>query len=609
MEERVGLLWHRLISRGAERRYPGAAAPLTAIAKTAGVLFRAMGGDAGLQVRAASATEHGARRRWRERVAGAGRKVELAWVDGETLYLPSVLDVLPRRELNHDLYLWLIALAAAEPGDDLPWLEHNQQASLRVFARYPGMAPRYQRLREAVMALRPSPERLSADEAAQERLIRQALARPGSVTALPPARRLFFPVWLWLHPFPPHGNPAASSSASPAAGRRERGRQQEDFRRRQAERVSTPENKHGLMMLFRAESIFFLSDYVKVSRSMDEDDHPPAARNADELETISLTRDGESAASRVRFDLDLPSAEEDDTPLGEGVLLPEWHYRKQVHQPDHCRLQPMAAVKAPPCVLPPRLAPVARRLRSQFAALTPARVWRNGQYDGGELDLDACVQFTADRRGGVLAPERGLYRAHHCRDRDLACLLLADMSLSTDAWVSDQARVIDVIRDSLFLFSEALSATGDRFALYGFSSLKRGNVRFHGLKAFAEKYDAAARGRIAAIKPGFYTRMGAAIRHAGHLLEQEDRAQRLLLLLTDGKPNDLDQYEGRYGVEDTRMALAEVRRLGIRPFCVTIDEAANDYLPYLFGVDGYVVIHKPAQLPRELPLLYMQLTR
>jgi nitric oxide reductase NorD protein len=241
--------------------------------------------------------------------------------------------------------------------------------------------------------------------------------------------------------------------------------------------------------------------------------------------------------------------------------------------------------------------------------LAPVRSWLRAQQDGEEVDLDAWVQHAADRLAGTPAAERGLYRAQTNPQRDLACLLLADLSLSTDAYASDHARVIDVIRDSLFLFSEALSATGDRFAMYGFSSLRRSHVRFHRLKSFDERYDAAARGRIAAIKPGYYTRMGAAIRQASTLLTQQPNAQRLLLLLTDGKPNDLDRYEGRYGIEDTRVALHEARQLGLRPFCVTIDTDASDYLPHLFGAGGYAVIRKPEQLPHELPRLYAQMTR
>ena len=165
-----------------------------------------------------------------------------------------------------------------------------------------------------------------------------------------------------------------------------------------------------------------------------------------------------------------------------------------------------------------------------------------------------------------------------------------------------------MIRDSLFLFSEALQATGDRFALYGFSSRRRDHVRFHALKDFTSRYDNQVRGRIQAIRPGYYTRMGAAIRHATNLIDREPSRQKLLLLLTDGKPNDLDKYEGRYGVEDTRKAVHEALERGVRPFCVTIDEKAGDYLPYLFGSASYILVRNASELPSKLPLLYARLT-
>jgi nitric oxide reductase NorD protein len=536
----------------------------------------------------------------------------LTWCDEDILHLPTSIDILPSRALNRDLYLWLIALAAAKPDKRLHWFIRHQRASLALFEAFPGLEVRYRRLLPAIFALRPDPGGLPADEAEQERAIRAALENPGSIDTLPLARKPFYPVHLWLHPRPPKGGGAAADDFDGAPGGRESdggGVKKQEERRHEAERVEMPDEKKGFMMFFRAESIFSWAEFIKVNRPTEESDAANADEVANDLDRLSLARDDQTIAAKLRFDLDLPSAANDDAPLGAGVCLPEWHYKKQVLQPDFCRLQPMAALNAPPCALPQHLAATARRLRSQFEALTPAKVWLKNQFDGSELDIDACVQFTADRMGGLTAREEGLYRAHHFRDRDLACLLLADLSLSTDAWVSDEARVIDVIKDSLFLFSEALTATGDSFALYGFSSLKRENIRFHVIKEFAGKYNAEVRGRIAAIKPGFYTRMGAAIRHSANLLAKQRAGQRLLLILTDGKPNDLDQYEGRYGIEDTRMALSEARKLGLRPFCVTIDEKANSYLPHLFGVSGYVVIRKPAELPRELPLLYAQLTR
>lgn len=612
MEEYVGELWHKLVTRAASRRHPDAAVHLDEIGKSAAILFRALGGDPGLNVSAAPATRHGARRRWLERIAASGERIELAWRDDETLRLPERIDLFPERALNRDLYVWLVALSASEYGDDTPWLVRNQHATLATLERFPGLKTRYRRLVDALLPLRFAPEQLPKEEAAQECAIRQALLEPGSVAELPPARAAFQPVPLWPHPAPPGNAGGRAAHAGDGTVDRNSSGQIEEARSRRkhlAERTDMPDGKDGFLMLFRAESLFSWSEYIKVNRPQDDEEDTESAKlAAEDMDRLTVARDGDTSAAKLRFDLDLPAAGEDDVALGEGIPLPEWDYKKQVLLPDYCRLQEMVARQAQPCALPQELRRTARRLRNQFNALAPVRSWMRAQQDGEEIDLDQWLRMQADRQAGAMVPQFGLYRAQMNRQRDLACLLLADLSLSTDAWASDRARVIDVIRDSLFLFSEALSATGDRFALHGFSSLRRGHVRFHHLKRFDERYDAEVRGRIAAIKPGYYTRMGAAIRHASQLMAQQNSQQRLLLLLTDGKPNDLDRYEGRYGIEDTRAALLEARRQGVQPFCVTVDREANDYLPHLFGNSGYALIRDPEELPRELPKLYARLT-
>lgn len=610
MEEYVGALWDRLITGAAEKRHAAVGVQLDEIAKPAAIFFRALGGDPGLGISAAPAVRHGARRRLLQRVAGSGEKVELSWRDGEVLRLPSQIDLFAEKALNRDLYFWLVALAAVEIDHSLPWVVRNQQATLSTLKRFPGLQSRYDRLVAATLAIRIPPEKLPADEAAQENAIRQALLRPGTVDAILLAKRPFQPVPLWPHPHPPVSASAAGAngSGSPEQGAGAPGKKSR--RKHLAERTDATEDKNGFLMMFRAESLFSWSEFVKVNRPQDdEDDAETAQQVAEDMDSLTIARDGKTSAANVRFDLDLPAGAEDDTPLGEGVLLPEWNWKKQVMQPDYCSLQQLIAADAKSCELPHALRHTANRLRRQFQALTPTRHWLKGQQDGEELDMDAWVQLVSEKNSSMPTSEHGLYRAQVNQERDLACLLLADLSLSTDAYVSNHSRVIDVIRDSLLLFSEALTATGDSFALYGFSSLKRSQVRFHYIKGFEEKYSGQVRGRITAIKPGYYTRMGAAIRQASSLLVQQKKRQRLLLILTDGKPNDLDQYEGRYGIEDTRVALLEAKKLGLRPFCVTIDTEASDYLPHLFGAGGYVVIRNPEELPKELPLLYAQMTR
>ena len=611
MEELVGKLWHTWATKAASGHYPEAAVTLKEIEKTAGILFRAFGGDPGLKVAAATTETHGARRRLMQRIAGSGDKVTLARLDAETLRLPPVIAVFPEKSLNRDLYLWLAALAACDESSPLPWHIRNQRATLNTLQQFPGLKPRYDRLVTAHLAARIKPDVMRDDEAMQETALRQALRDPGSLSRFPPLYHREshppqpIPLWLTAAPAGEARPDTHKNAALPGEGG---GSDAIDNPAHKAEQVETPKNESPFLLMFRAESLLSWGEYVRANRAFDEDDDPNAADAAKDMDQLSILRDGQTRVSRVKFDLDLPSAAEDDTPVGPGLPLPEWDYRKNELLTDHCRLQPMIAADAVPAELPEALRKTAHRLRQQFAALAPARRWLKAQQDGPELDLDNCVRNIADRACGP-SPDPGAYLAQARCERDLACLLLADLSLSTDNWVSDSHRIIDVIRESLLLFAEAMSATGDRFGLYGFSSLKRHNVRFNLIKDFSTRYNAQARGRILALKPGYYTRMGAALRQAAHILAEQPASRRLLLLISDGKPNDLDLYDSRYGIEDTRMAIHEARRMGLQPFCVTVDREGGVYLPYIFGPAGFTVIRKPEDLPSRLPLLYAQLTR
>lgn len=609
MEEQVGALWHRLVTRAARRDHPAAAVELAEVRQAVATLFRALGGEPGLQVRAATETAHGARRRLLERIAGRGTHIELAWRDAETLRLPGRIAWFAERELNRELYLWLAALAACRPpaGDD--WLQRNAGATAALLVRCPGLRPRYRRLMQAHIAQRPAPAGLRPEDAAREHAIRLALYAPAAPAGpLPAARTPPAPVPLWLHPEPPCMTATPAAPDAPDADAAGSDSQAVDAgKRRRGERVEAPDGRGGLLA-FRLESLFTRAEYVNVDRSTEEGADPDARDALEDLEVLSLARDRRRTAARLRFDLDLPPEAQDDIHLGAGIALPEWDYRCRQLLPDHCRLQPLLARDAKPVALPSRLRRQASRLRAGFELLKPRRVWQRAQADGCELDLDAVIAHTTDRLHGRESDDPGLFRDFRNAARDLSCLLLADLSLSTDAYIDNAQRVIDVIRDSLFLFSEALTATGDRFALYGFSSRHRSHVRFHTLKTFGEPYTDSTRGRIAALRPGYYTRMGAAIRHATGLLQREPCSNRLLLLLTDGKPNDLDRYEGRYGIEDTRQAIQAAMQCGVRPFCVTIDERARDYLSYVFGDQAWMLVRNAGELPARLPLLYARLT-
>ncbi len=610
MEEWVGKHWHNFIAQRGHMRYPHAEVTLEGYGKSLGLLFRAFGGDGGLKIIAAGELHNSARRSWLQRLAGSHSHVPLAWRDQQNLNLPAQLDIFPESRLNRDLYLWLTAMAAANISPGSGWAMDNQRRVCWVLKQFPGLRKLYVRLFDAQLALRPGFYQLSGDAGVQEQAIQIALHSPGLIAGIPSAKYAPQPVYLWLHPQPPLAPSLTDGTEQNNEQEQEQlegeSRDAQQRNRYRAKQTEMPDGKNG-MLAMRWEAIFSWGEYIKVDRCTDEEEDSKAADIAQDMEQLHVARDQQTSTSRLRLDLDLPAAEFDDLPLGGPHPLPEWDWRQQKLLADHCQLQMMLPRDSHPQPLPQHLQQQARRLRSQFSALAQQRSWKNAQADGSELDLQAYLDFYSARRSGVVLPERGLYRQLQVNRRDLSTLLLADLSLSTDAAIDDNQRIIDVIRDSLLLFAEALSSCGDQFALYGFSSRRRDQVRFYPLKPFKQPYNDQVRGHIQAIRPGYYTRMGAAIRESSQLLSEQAVSQRLLLILTDGKPNDLDYYEGRYGVEDTRAAIQEAKKMGLIPFCITIDREGDDYLPYLFGAQGYTVIQRPEQLPIKLLTLYSQL--
>lgn len=614
MEEFVGKIWHRHISQSADMEFPEAAVQLSDIRQSTAIFFRALGGEGGLRLETSLETDNHARRNLLQRIAGTAKKNALAWRDEQTLRLPHQIALFEDKQLNLELYLWLTALSAIDDSslETNNWLKSNQQRSQITLKLWPGMKASYSRLVTAHLAQRPAPEKLSTNEAAQETVIRLALQTPSALTEFNcAAKHVPQPVPLWLHPSPPEvaTDDLPSSRGDPDhpdSSRQQK--QQKQVKRKQGARTALSDKKAGLLS-FRLESLWSWSEYIKLDRTGLDDDDDDAAQTAEDMDNISVTQDNDTSASKIKLDLDLPSSEYDDIFLGEGIPIDEWDYRQQTLQAAHCRLQRMRSRASDSPAFPDHLRAQASKIRRHFEILRPERHWVSRQTEGTELDLENYVHFLTDRKNGRVNADTPIYRELRKQSRDLSCLLLADLSLSTDAYINNQMRVIDVIRDALYLFSEALEATGDRFALHGFSSRNRNHVRFYDIKTFEDRYDDAAKGRINAVKPGYYTRMGCAIRYASQLLEQQASKQKLLLILTDGKPNDLDKYEGRYGIEDTRMAVLEAEKLGLRPFCVTIDEQAEDYLPYLFGQQSYALIRNAEELPRKLPLLYLRLTQ
>ncbi len=231
--------------------------------------------------------------------------------------------------------------------------------------------------------------------------------------------------------------------------------------------------------------------------------------------------------------------------------------------------------------------------------LTSNRVQLRRQLDGDDIDLEAAIEARADVAAGLPMAQR-LYRSTRLLQRSLTITLLVDVSGSTDSWVAEHRRIIDDEREALLLVCLTLQSLHEPYCVLAFSGQGAQGVKVRALKRFDAPYASEIALRIAALEPEHYTHAGAALRHAAAGLMRQPARHRLLILLSDGKPNDIDEYDRRYDIEDMRQAVVEARLQGITPFCLTIDRQAATYLARSFGAHHYTLVQQPDRLPDAL---------
>jgi nitric oxide reductase activation protein len=247
-------------------------------------------------------------------------------------------------------------------------------------------------------------------------------------------------------------------------------------------------------------------------------------------------------------------------------------------------------------------------LQRAFEHLRPEGLSRlKGEMDGDTFDWDRLLDHRVAVKMGQTPTER-VYIHRRKQERDVAVAFLVDLSGSTRQQMHGGAKtILQLEKEALVLLSRAVAAVGDSFALYGFSGKGKDEVRFYILKEFEEPYQAGIDRRIGAADASFQNRDGAAIRHATAKLARQSSRIKLLLLLSDGRPLD-ETYTGSYAIADTQKALSEAKRLGIHPYCVTIDQGSDAYLHRMYGDVAYAVIDRVEALPVALPRIYKRLT-
>lgn len=248
-----------------------------------------------------------------------------------------------------------------------------------------------------------------------------------------------------------------------------------------------------------------------------------------------------------------------------------------------------------------------QQVKRQFEALRPKRIMQMRQAEGADLDLDALVAAQVDLIASGYASDR-IFQDARAVERDLSVAMLLDTSRSTESSVGNSS-VIEIAGAALAALAGGVDASGDHLGIWGFSSLKRDRIFMNKAKDFHEAMNNEVIAKIGSLKPCYYTRLGAAIRHTTAQLALQQTQRKLLIVLTDGKPNDLDHYEGIHGIEDSHMAVREARKLGMSVHGVIVDEDGQDWFARIFGKGGFTLFPNPERLTRALPDIYRSLTK
>ena len=289
---------------------------------------------------------------------------------------------------------------------------------------------------------------------------------------------------------------------------------------------------------------------------------------------------------------------------GEVYLYDEWDHSRQKYRKEWCHLRERRIEGKPSDFVEQTLEKyrgLLKHLHRTFEALREDDRRIRKQPYGEDIDIDAVIASYADLVNGEEISQN-LFIKQKKVDRNIAVMFMVDMSGSTSGWINEMER------EALVLLCESLEILGDRYAIYGFSGLTHRRCDLYKIKDFEEPYTSIVKNRIACIEPQDYTRMGAAIRHLSKLLSRVEAKTKVLITLSDGRPDDQDGYRGSYGIEDTRRALIEAKFLGIHPFCITIDEEAMEYLQHMYGPVNFTIVDQVDKLPYKVSEIYRRIT-
>jgi len=590
-EESMGKVWDKYLNKKVHKFHENARVNFEDISNTLSIFHRLLGGEKAKELRVTDKRTLEISRTLLEKLSFLGKEFFLSWQDDNSLYLPASLAYFSTKKENEMLYYWLVAMAIALDKNDANILCQNKKASEYLVQKYSGFRLFYE---NAINQLTDKYEELSYLKSLQTQ------SEEDLIDAHPSP--------LWIYPSALTLKKANNGESDEEEPTREEGdeKAEELQMKKQTEQMDDKHETDGFLA-FLPESLMSIFEQVNVDRCEDDSFDEDALYHAEDLDEITIGQKQANLSARIKMDLELQVDETIIYPLGKGHYVDEWDYKKGDYLKNYARILPHVTMNVVPVSLPTRLTKTVRKIHRELDLLKLDRIKNDKLPYGDEIDIDSWIEYTSHQDKSM--HHQKFYTTYERKTRDMATLLLADISLSTEGGITQEVRIIDVIKDSLMVFSEALEKLEDKFAIYTFSSLQNKKVYFHIIKNFKDKYSDLIRGRIDTIKPEYYTRMGAAIREATKILDKQQSANKLLLIVSDGKPNDEDRYDGRYGIEDTKKAIEEIKKKGITPFCITVDLDAKEYLAYLFGRDGYAVVRDGQKLPKILTDVYINLTK
>ena len=360
------------------------------------------------------------------------------------------------------------------------------------------------------------------------------------------------------------------------------------------------------------DSVKQVRKYVSVMEMANEIDVETAGDDAEEIwvlgtELFPYENIGDESNGKSFNEL------EGKEPMSDPFHYSEWDYQIQLERPAWATVLEKRAKSGDLQVIDDITAQYKReihRMKFLLDAMQPQGVQRIRKLeDGDEIDINAAIASFIDIRLGNQPDPRIMMRSVR-KTRDFSILVLLDLSESTNEKVQDQEySVLDLTRQACVLLADAINKVGDPFAIHGFCSDGRHDVEYYRFKDFDQHWDEVPKAKLAGMTGQLSTRMGAAIRHAGHHLKLQRSAKKLLIVITDGEPADIDVRDPQYLRYDTKKAVEEVARNGVTTYCMSLDPRADNYVSRIFGQKNYMVVDHVQRLPEKLPMLYAGLTR